>query len=150
MEFKPAAQEDGNQLAELRALAMRESLEHIGRYNPVRVRERFLSNFLPENTVKVFDENQLIGFYVLIEKVDHYFLDHFYIQPTAQGKGHGSIVIKKIMGVAAEKNKPIRLGALKGSRSNKFYLSHNFRKTHEEEFDNYYESNLDKNKTVSY
>ena len=44
------------------------------------------------------------------------------------------MIIKK----GCDLGKEIRFGALKVSRSNGFYLSHGFVKTHEEEFDNYY------------
>ena len=44
------------------------------------------------------------------------------------------MIIKK----GCDLGKEIRFVALKGSRSNGFYLSHGFVKTHGEEFDNYY------------
>ena len=139
MKIEPASEQDGTMLAELRALAMRESLENIGRFDPVRVRERFLSGFDPDHTKKIVVEEELIGFYVVTEKQDHFYLDHLYIAPSHQRKSYGSTILKKIIKQAQAKGKPIRLGALKESPSNQFYLSHGFRKTREGEFDNYYE-----------
>lgn len=139
MKIENAGKDDGRALAELRALSMRESLEEIGRYDPVRVRERFLVNFDPDNTKKIVSEGVLVGFYVVLEKPDHIYLDHMYILPRYQGKKYGSIIMEKVIKLAKERGKPVRLGALKQSRSNQFYLAHGFRKTHEEEYDIYYE-----------
>lgn len=55
-----------------------------------------------------------------------------------QGQKIGSRLLVTIIEQGNTLRKDIKLGALKGSRSNHFYLSHGFVKTHEEEFDNYY------------
>lgn len=139
MKIEDASKKDGNDLADLRALAMRESLESVGRFDPVRVRDRFLSTFKPANTKKILVGDKLVGFYVALEKEDHIYLDHLYIIPDYQGNKYGSTILNSVIENARAKNKVIRLGALKKSKSNEFYLSHGFLKTHEEEFDNYYE-----------
>ena len=43
----------GESLAEIRVQAMRESLERIGRFDPQRARDRFLSSFSPECTTVI-------------------------------------------------------------------------------------------------
>ena len=43
--FEDAIESDAEALANLRVAAMRESVEHIGRFDPVRARERLLSSF---------------------------------------------------------------------------------------------------------
>lgn len=131
--------EDGEVLANLRALAMRESLEAIGRYDVSRVRDRFLSTFDPSHTKAIMLEDSLVAFFVVVEHGDHLYLDHLYVHPQYQGKGIGSNVLESVFVRAQNMQKPIRLGALKGSRSNEFYLSHGFIKTHEEEYDIFYE-----------
>lgn len=118
---------------------MRESLESAGRYDPVRVRDRFLAGFEPINTKMVLVEGKLVGFYMTTDQGDHIYIDHFYIHPDFQGRKIGSYLLNLIVAQARKKDKIVRLGALKGSRSNSFYLSHGFVKTHEEEFDKYYE-----------
>ena len=138
MKIETCSIEDGDLLAEIRALAMRESLEAVGRYCPIRVKDRFLSSFLPSNTYKVISKNKIIAFYVLIERSDHFYLDHLYVHPNNQGKQVGAYLINRVLQIASDTKKPVRLGALKESKANKFYLSHGFVKTHEEEFDNYY------------
>lgn len=139
MEIMPCDQADGAELAELRERAMRPSLEAVGRYDPVRVKQRFLSTFNPENTKKIMCEGCVAGFFVLLDKADHIYLDHLYIDPAHQSKKLGAAVLSMIIEKAQTKNKPIRLGALKQSRANKFYLAHGFQKTHDGEFDHYYE-----------
>jgi len=118
---------------------MKDSLQAIGRFDPSRARERFLSNFEPEKTHCLFDGGQLLGFYVLIPKRSHLFLDHLYIHPDYQGRGAGSQILGKIKEVSKSSGLPVRLGALKQSKSNNFYKNHGFVMTHQEEWDNYYE-----------
>ncbi|MFG1495460.1 GNAT family N-acetyltransferase [Saccharospirillum sp. HFRX-1] len=118
---------------------MQPSLELLGRFDEQRVRQRLLSTFQPDDTQKIFYQDKLVGFYVLLDKVDHLYLDHFYIDPEFQGLGIGGVVITEIKKLAQQKQQPIRLGALKGSDSNKFYRRHGFQQTHESDFDIYYQ-----------
>lgn len=139
MRMVSCSQDDGEILASLRDRAMRASLEAAGRYDSTRVRQRLLANFEPENTKMVFIEEVLVGFYVILDKGDHLYLDHFYIDPDHQSRKIGSAILLIIIKFAKIQCKPIRLGALKQSRSNNFYLAHGFEKTHEGEHDIYYE-----------
>ena len=63
--FVPVAASDAEDLASLRVEAMRESLERIGRFDPVRARQRFLSSFLAEHTRAIVLEGQTVGFFVV-------------------------------------------------------------------------------------
>lgn len=47
--FTAASPDDAEALATLRVEVMRESLERIGRFDPVRASERFLTGFSPEH-----------------------------------------------------------------------------------------------------
>lgn len=138
-DIKLSAPESVEELVSIRLAAMKDSLQAIGRYDPARARERFLSTFEPEKTNCIFDADHLIGFYVLVANVDHWFLDHLYIHPDFQGKGAGSQILCRIKYAAESSDLPIRLKALKKSESNNFYKSHGFILTHQEEWDNYYE-----------
>jgi len=80
-----------------------------------------------------------VGFYVLRDLQDHFSLDHFYILPEYQGQGMGASVLESITQLACVWRKPVRLGALRGSRSNDFYQRHGFVQSHESEFDIYYQ-----------
>lgn len=139
MRILKTREDDAQALAELRALAMRESLEAIGRFDPVRVRERFLQKFDPNATSKVFIDDELAAFFVVLDKGDHLYVDHLYVHPNHQSAGLGSSLLEVIKEQARHAEKPIRLGALKGSRSNQFYASHGFVRTHVEALDNYYQ-----------
>lgn len=130
---------DKDALARLRISAMQESLEAVGRFDPVRARARFVDGFDREATRKILIAGQLAGFYVVKENIDHLYLDHFYIAPAYQGKGIGASVLTSLVLSARERMLPLRLGALRGSRSNHFYQSHGFVPTHEDEWDIYYE-----------
>lgn len=142
MKFIKATQADGELLAEIRAVAMEPSLTAIGRFDENRVRSRFLETFEPTDTYKILKEGQLLGFYALLKKQDHYYLSHFYIQPDNQNLGLGKAVINDIIELAKSDGLPIRLGALRESRANDFYLKNGFVSTHEDEFDIYYEYSI--------
>lgn len=139
LKYTAAQLSDAIALADLRARAMQPSLEMLGRFDKQRVRQRLLSTFQPDDTRKILYQNKLVGFYVLLNKADHLYLDHCYIDPEFQGIGLGSMVITEIKKLAQQNRQPIRLGALKGSDSNLFYRRHGFYQTHESEFDIYYQ-----------
>lgn len=134
---------DADLLANIRVQFMRESLEALGRFDPERARERFLKSFGSEETFKLVNGQQTLGFYVLRDRTDHIWLDRLYIRPNTQGGGIGAAVISRIKAHAFSKGKPIRLGALKQSKANAFYQRHGFQHTHSAEFDNYYELRLE-------
>jgi GNAT superfamily N-acetyltransferase len=125
-EISTVTDDDKDSLAELRIFAMKESLENIGRFDPDRARSRFLEKFLSEDTRKVLLNGELIGFYVLKNKGDHFYLDHLYFAPKFQSAGVGGSVLSSIKEQAKASNLPIRLGALKNSRSNNFYKKTGF------------------------
>ena len=65
-------------------------------------------------------------------------LDHLYVHSKHQNKGIGSAVISQVIVEANALNFPVRVGALRESDSNQFYLAHGFQLVDEGEFDNYY------------
>lgn len=140
MDYKieEVSENEKGDLAEIRVAAMQESLEAIGRFDPERARTRFMENFSKADTKKILIDDQLIGFYVLKEKEDHLWLDHLYIHPQFQGGGIGGKIVDLVKSIAKAKKLPIRLGALRDSKSNDFYQKQGFTKTHEEEWDIYY------------
>ena len=138
MKILDAKIEDGNSLAELRVVSMRESLEAIGRFDPIRARDRFLSKYNANLTQKVIINGKIAAFYMVSEFDDHLYLDDLYVHPDFQRKGIGSKIMGLVIDQSHVKGKPIKLGALKESLSNEFYLSHGFVKSHSEQYDNYY------------
>ena len=118
--------------------AMRHSLESIGRFDPVRARDRFLSSFVPKFTRHIVLNGERVGFVVVRPENRELLLDHLYIRPTHQGMGVGTFVLHQVFDEADAAGAVIRVGALRGSDSNRFYLRHGFVLVSEEEFDNYY------------
>ena len=137
--LRPVRRDDANELAELRVIAMRPSLEAIGRFDHQRSRTRFLDAFDPELTREVVVAGNRIGFVVVRSVEEHLLLDHIYIQPPAQGSGIGSEVLKLVIAEARSAKKVLRLCALKQSASNTFYMKHGFKLQSVSDWDNYYE-----------
>lgn len=137
--YQVAQPQDAQILAEIRALAMKPSLVALGRFDESRVRNRFLETFIPQDTITLTFEGELLGFYVLRTRTDHIWLDHLYIKPEYQNKQLGKKALIRVINLAKEKGLALRLGALRGSLSNRFYQNNGFVQTHEDEFDLYYE-----------
>lgn len=153
----PVHASDGPRLAELRAVAMRESLERVGRFDELRVRQRLLDGFAPQWTRHVVDSGLEVGFVVVrpdpslaapptppasgsaAPAPQHALLDHLYIAPAHQGKGLGAAVLALVFAEADALRQRLRVGALKHSAANRFYLRHGFSPCGEGEWDAYYE-----------
>ena len=133
-----AHEDDAEQLVALRIAAMRDSLARIGRFDPQRARERFLSGYSPAHTRHIEVAGRRIGFVAVKPQADALLLDHLYIRPGSQGQGIGAIVLARIIDEARLQGLPLRVGALRGSDSNRFYQRHGFKLVAQEEFDNYY------------
>ncbi|WP_268797007.1 GNAT family N-acetyltransferase [Pseudomonas huanghezhanensis] len=133
-----ASNNDLEDLVAIRIEAMRESLERLGRFNPNRARERFLGTFEATSTRRIEVSGYLVGFVVIRDHQNELLLDHLYVIPSAQGAGIGSQVLTQIFREADEIGRPIKVGALKESASNRFYTRHGFVFVESGEFDNYY------------
>ena len=134
----PATAEDAESLAELRVLAMQPSLERLGRFDPQRARHRFLSTFEPRLTRHVEAGGERVGFVVVRPHEEGWLLDHFYIHPDHQDRGIGATVLLYVFREADQAGQPIRVGALRESDSNRFYVRYGFRLVQEAEWDLYY------------
>jgi GNAT superfamily N-acetyltransferase len=138
MTLVAAQAEDFESLVALRIAAMRESLERIGRFDAVRVRERFRAGFSPNDTRHIEIDQQRVGFVVVKREPALLLLDHLYIHPKYQGQGIGAAVLQRVFAEAAAIGLSIRVGALRDSDSNRFYVRHGFQLVEQSEFDNYY------------
>ncbi len=138
LNFVVAAPQDAEALVALRIAAMRESLERVGRFDPVRARDRFLSGFMPEVTRHIEAGGQRVGFFVVVQQPTMLLLDHLYIHPDHQGQGLGAAVLAHVFALADNLGLPVRVGALRESDSNRFYARHGFQLVETGEFDNYY------------
>lgn len=134
----PTQQSDLEDLVALRIEAMRESLERVGRFDPVRARERFVSGFEARDTRYIEVSGERVGFVAVQRHPNEFLLDHLYVRPSAQGSGIGAAVLIQVFQEADNAALPIKVGALKESASNRFYTRHGFQFVESSEFDNYY------------
>ncbi len=138
LELIPVSDSDRESLVLLRIEAMRESLERIGRFDPVRARERFESGFSAVETRHILLEGERVGFVTVKPHADHLLLDHLYIHPDFQRRGLGGRVLERLFPEADAVGLPLKVGALRGSASNRFYARHGFVQVSEGEWDIYY------------
>lgn len=136
--FRPVGIDDGESLAALRVEAMRPSLERVGRFDAYRARARLLDSFSPEYTREIVSGGLRVGVFVLRPRNDGLLLEHLYIRPSHQGRGIGAAVLRTVFAEADAQGVEVRVGALKESDANRFYLDHGFVLESQAEFDNYY------------
>ncbi|MBX3628062.1 MAG: GNAT family N-acetyltransferase [Rhizobacter sp.] len=136
--FEQTTAADAEALASLRVEAMQESLQRVGRFDPQRARDRFLSSFSPSHTRHILLGGQRVGFFAVKPEATGLLLDHLYVQPGYQGKGLGAVALREVFSQADQEGLPLRVGALKESDSNRFYVRHGFVLVEQAEFDNYY------------
>src|SRR5262245_43753501 len=91
-----AVASDAEAIAYIRVEAMLESLELIGRFDPLRARERFLSNFSPDHTRHILLAGEKVGFFVVKSENSALLLDHLYVRPGYQGQGVGAAVLAEV------------------------------------------------------
>lgn len=135
--FEDVRDEDFESMADLRADALRESLERLGRFDPVRVRERLRSAFVPACMRHIVRGGERIGYLTLIPHatLPQARLHHLYIRPGHQGYGAGAWALDWAKAQSRAHARDITLGALRGSDANRFYLRHGFQLVEEQEFD---------------
>ncbi|WP_070107284.1 GNAT family N-acetyltransferase [Burkholderia plantarii] len=126
---------DADTLVAIRIAAMRASLEAIGRFDPRRARERFLASFDPATCRFIVADGARAGLLAAHHAADHWRLDHLYLLPGQQRRGIGAAVLDTVLREADARRMPVRVGALRGSDSNRFYLRHGFVVTGETEWD---------------
>ena len=138
VQLVPAKADDAEALVGLRTEAMRPSLERIGRFDAQRSRERFLSGFSPVHTRWILLGGERVGFVVVRPKDDALLLDHLYLRAECQGLGIGAAVLEAVFAEADASGQAVRVGALVGSDSNRFYARHGFVLVEQTEWDNHY------------
>lgn len=131
----PVGEADFDALLAIRIEAMRDSLERLGRFDPERARARLRATFRPDHTWFIERDGARIGFYALRPDGDGLRLDHLYVVPAAQGLGAGGQVLGRLLRDADLRGLPVRVGALRGSDSNRFYRRHGFEPVAESEWD---------------
>lgn len=94
--------------------------------------------FSPGLTKHIVKNGTRVGFVVVKPDGDGLLLDHLYIHPDYQNQGIGQWVLHQVFDEADVQGKAIKVGALKGSDSNRFYARHGFELVEQAEWDNYY------------
>lgn len=139
LSLAPVAAGDFDEMAAIRIEALRESLERLGRFDPVRARERLAAGFAPEHMRHIVADGQRVGYITLRPASGPaprtLQLDHLYIRPVFQGGGVGAWALDWAKAQAKGQDADITLSALKQSASNRFYLRHGFVQVGESEFD---------------
>ncbi len=123
-------------MAELRAVVMRPDLERLGRYDPVRVRQRFLDAFVPENTRVIVVDGEDVGLVAVRPEPDELWIEHFYLSPESQGRGIGAAVLAHLLS-ESDGTRPFRLNVLQASAARRLYERHGFEPYEEDEIDVY-------------
>jgi ribosomal protein S18 acetylase RimI-like enzyme len=138
IEFEPASDGDFEALLELRLVAMRESLERLGRFDPARSRARLRASFEAARTRHICVAGRRVGFVAVQQSADTWSLEHLYVHPDAQGRGIGGEVLAGLVARAEAEGRTLLVTALRGSDSNRFYRRHGFVPIAETEWDVHY------------
>jgi GNAT superfamily N-acetyltransferase len=137
--FEPARPDDAEALVAVRIAAMRASLEQVGRFDAQRARDRFLATFDAAHTRHLVLAGERVGFMVLRPDGEHWLLDHLYVLPAHQGRGVGAAVLADVFARADVQARGVRVGALRGSDANRFYVRHGFELVEQTDWDNHYQ-----------
>jgi len=137
--LSPVVVADFEGMVALRIEALRPSLERLGRFDPVRARERLAAGFKPEHMRHIVLAGERIGFITLCPDADAVtpalHLDHLYILPACQDQGIGTWALDWVKTTGGAQGCDVTLSALKLSDANRFYLRHGFVQVDESEFD---------------
>lgn len=129
--LRPAIADDVEWIAELRAVVLRPDLERLGRYDEIRVRQRFRDAFDPADTRIIVLDGEDIGSFALRPEGDVRWLEHFYIAASHQGRGVGGRILTMVLDDAVVH----RLNVLQGSLARALYERHGFVVEQEDEVD---------------
>ncbi|OMF63934.1 GNAT family N-acetyltransferase [Paenibacillus sp. FSL R5-0766] len=119
--MRQAVQTDQEQLADLRALVLYDDLTRLGRYDDVKVRERFRNTFDPAHTHIIEFGGSMVGCVSLKPKSEAYLLEHFYIHPDYQGQRIGTQVLNMLLEQDEVQGRRVILNVLQGSPARRLY-----------------------------
>lgn len=122
-------------IAELRAVVLRDDLERLGRYDPIRVRQRFKDAFDAAHTWIIVADAVAVGALALRPDGDAVWLEYFYLNPASQASGLGSAVLAASLAELDAAGRDVRLNVLQGSRARRLYERHGFVTTSEDSID---------------
>jgi GNAT superfamily N-acetyltransferase len=123
IELRPASPADADWVAELRADVMRPDLERVGVFSPVRVRQRFLDAYEPTLTSIIVLDGAEVGSIAVRPDGDAHWIEHFYLATSAQGRGVGGAVLRRVLDALPG---TVRIDVLRGSAARRLYERHGF------------------------
>ena len=120
---------------------MRASLERLGRFDPATAALRFRSTFRPAGTRRILVGSEAAGCVGYWPEADGEAMriEHFYLAEKFQRLGLGAAVLRRLFNKAPPQATRFRVGALRDSDANRFYLRHGFALVSEDEWDIAYE-----------
>ncbi len=136
--FGPATPGDLETLVALRIVALRESLERVGRFTPDRARDRFVESFRPEHSRLIRMGEALAGCVAFGPREGVWEIEHFYLDPAFQGSGLGGAVMAALLAEADAAGHEVRLTVLRDSDANRFYVRFGFEEVGREGVDIFY------------
>lgn len=151
-EFRPAEAADAGWIAELRAVVMRPDLERLDRFDPLRVRQRFLDAYEPQNTRVILVDGDEVGAIAVRPADDGVWIEHFYLEPGFHGRGIGTSVLDAVLSAdyavpsgsssspepsEAVSDPRFRLNVLQGSAARRLYERSGFALDSEDPVDVY-------------
>jgi GNAT superfamily N-acetyltransferase len=131
--LRPCRIEDAEWIVELRAIVLRDDLERLGRFDPVRVRERFRAAFAPASTRVIVVDGRDAGSFAVRVAEDATWIEHFYLDAAVQGRGIGSGILDLVL----REPGTYRLNVLQGSPARRLYERYGFEPYEEDEVDLY-------------
>ncbi|WP_325058563.1 GNAT family N-acetyltransferase [Microbacterium saperdae] len=131
--LRPSTPEDAAWIAELRAVVLRDDLTRLGRYDEVRVRQRFLGSFRTATTQIIVVDGRDAGSIAVRPDEGVRWIEHFYLDPATQGRGVGGAVLARVLSDAGQQT--FRLNVLQGSPALRLYRRAGFVVDSEDEVD---------------
>ena len=133
LKLRNGSQSDQKWLYDLYCRTMRPCIETTWGWNEEFQVYGFSSNLAPSTFRIITIDEQDIGGFCLKEKDDHFYLDIILIDPIHQKKGVGKSAMNHMMGIAKNKNLPLKLSVIKKNIVKEFYEKLGFLQYDEDE-----------------
>ena len=131
--FRPLAEADFEWFLDLSVRCLRQQLEAIGRWDPVRRRSRARAGF-ETGEIRVMERGgTAIGTADLARRGSHAEIHSFYLDPSEPGRGLGAAILRVLLAEAA--GLPVHLEVLKQSPAARLYERAGFVRTAEQDYD---------------
>jgi ribosomal protein S18 acetylase RimI-like enzyme len=131
VELRPANPDDYNFVFRVHCAAMRPSVEQIYGWDEDWQARYFLEHFHPAERQIIRYCGTDVGYISIEEQETSFFLTSIAILPAHQGRGIGTILIRKLQQKARTKGVPVTLQVLKGNPARALYERLGFKVTGE-------------------